>query len=368
MSDNFYSKDYGDYFRELERNNEIADQKTYTYSKNNNSTAASTKRRKTTPRIRIAPIAVFLALVLIIISLAVALDSCGNTAVKSSKDTGVNTAKKPAENPYKAAAITENTQVPGAEITSKYIIMVDTATNEAVVARDAYERCPPASTTKIMTVLVAAENISDYTEKFTMTREITDKAYLAEATAAGFLVGEDITMTDLLYGTILPSGADAALGLAHKIAGSEEAFVELMNKKVKQLGLKDTNFTNVTGLYNKNHYSTVSDMAVILKAAMDNDVCRQVLMAHPYTTAKNEYHPDGITLQSTLFSSMYGTEPETATILGGKTGFVNQSGFCIASFGTANDTKNEYICVTFGAASKKPSVSDQIKLYAQYAK
>lgn len=367
MSENLYSKDYGEYFRELERKNEAADQinKTNQYN-SKNSTAA--KKGKTTKK-PVVFIAVFLVLVLIIVMISFALKGNNTAAAKDSQDNYTQTTIPQAQkNPYKVAAITKNTQDASADITSKHIIMIDVETNEAIIARSHNERTSPASTTKIMTVLVAAENITDYTETFTMTREITDKAYLAEATAAGFSVGEQVTMTDLLYGTILPSGADAALGIAHKISGSEEAFVKLMNKKVKELGLKDTHFTNVTGLYDKNHYSTVADMAVILKAAMDNDVCRQVLMAHPYTTAKNSYHPEGINLQSTLFSSMYGTEPKTATIIGGKTGYVNQSGFCIASFGFANDTKKEYICVTFGAASKWPSVNDQINLYATYAK
>ena len=139
-------------------------------------------------------------------------------------------------------------------------------------------------------------------------------------------------------------------------------------QKVKDLGLKNTNFTNVTGLYDKEHYSTVSDMAVILKAAMDNEICRQVLMAHPYTTAKNSYHPEGITLQSTLFSSMYGTEPQTATILGGKTGFVNQSGYCIASFGKNNSNGNEYVIVSLCNSSRWPAFHGQIDLYKEYAK
>ncbi|MBE6727611.1 MAG: D-alanyl-D-alanine carboxypeptidase [Ruminococcaceae bacterium] len=368
MSENFYNKDYGDYFRELERKNETAEQinkPKETYPPKERSSAV---KRQAVSRKMLAFTAVFIALIITVISVALVLDGANDPAVEDTKNNPANTTTPVIKNPYTPAKITAATKDPGEAIGSKHIIMVDLKTNNAILARSHNERTSPASTTKIMTVLVAAENITDYTETFTMTREITDKAYLAEATAAGFSVGEQVTMTDLLYGTILPSGADAALGLAYKIAGSEETFVKLMNKKVKDLGLKNTNFTNVTGLYDKNHYSTVSDMAVILKAAMNNEICRQVLMAHPYTTAKNNYHPEGITLQSTLFSSMYGTEPQTATIIGGKTGFVNQSGFCIASFGFANDSKNEYICVTFGAASKWPSVNDQINLYSTYAK
>ncbi len=368
MPDNFYSKDYGEYFRELERKTEINPKAAENTPKN---TVPSPPKKSSLnigkKRILMLTSAI-LALIILIISISVGVSSCtkGNADKKEATAGTIFSPSEPTN--YKTAKITKNTVNPPAEIGSKHIVMIDLATNEAIAARDPDARTSPASTTKIMTILVAAEQITDYTETFEFTLAITDEVYLAEATAAGFKKGERVTMTDLLYGTILPSGADAALGLAHKISGSEAEFVKLMNEKVEELGLKNTHFTNATGLYGKEHYSTALDMAVILRAAMDNEICRQVLMTHPYTTAKTPEHPNGIELQSTLFSSMYGTEPQTATIIGGKTGYVNQSGFCIASFGYANESKKEYICVTFDATSKHPSVNDQIKMYANYAK
>ena len=153
----------------------------------------------------------------------------------------------------------------------------------------------------------------------------------------------------------------------NNIAGSEEEFVKLMNKKADELGLKDTHFTNSSGLYDKDHYTTAEDMAVIIRAAMKNPLCREVLSTYQYTTAKTPQHPDGIELTSTLFSYMYGTEPEGADILGGKTGFVNESGYCIATFGKS-DNGTEYVCVTLKGVSLWPTVYDQIDLYSRYAK
>lgn len=367
MSEDFYSKDYGEYFRALESRTERQDNQTKAPAQERRGTPARTSRPKRL-RVVLGGIAV-----IAVIAIAVAALVGGRDAPAS--DTGAvpdtpvtNSASAPKKKLFAPAEITAGTASPDESIVSRHVLVVDLETNRAVAARAADERTSPASTTKIMTVLVAAEQITDYSDTFTMTLEITDRMYLAEATAAGFSNGERITMTDLLYGTILPSGGDAALGLAYKLAGSEEAFAELMNQKAAELGLKNTHFTNVTGLYDPDHYTTAADLAVILRAAMENPVCRQVLVTHPYTTAKTPQHPDGILLESTLFNSMYGTEPGSATIDGGKTGYVNESGFCIASFGHANESGKEYLCVTLGATGKWPSVNDQIKLYAQYAK
>lgn len=245
-------------------------------------------------------------------------------------------------------------------------IIVNLSTHKVTAARNAEERLYPASTTKIMTLLVAQENIKSYDDTFTMTTDIKDPLYVAEATVAGFLSGEVIKMTDLLYGTILPSGADAAVGLAIKISGSEAQFVELMNKKVKELGLKNTHFTNVTGLFDKNHYTTAYDMAIILEAAIRDPLCRKILSTYQYKSNPTNKHPDGLPMSATLFNYMYGTEPETATIVGGKTGFVNESGFCIASFGKNNTTENEYIVVTLKNSSRWPAIHGQIDLYKQF--
>lgn len=247
-------------------------------------------------------------------------------------------------------------------------IIVNLDTHSVVASREAHTRLYPASTTKILTLLTAAENISDYEETFTMTRSITDPLYVAEATVAGFSDGEKVKMIDLLYGTILPSGADAAMGLAVKLTGSEEGLVKLMNEKIKALGLKDTHFTNVTGLYDENHYTTAYDMAVILEAALKNPICKKVLSTYQYTTAATEQHPDGILLSATLFNYMYGTEPQTATIEGGKTGFVNESGYCIASYGSNNETGTKYIVVTLKNSARWPAFYGQIDLYKQFAK
>lgn len=247
-------------------------------------------------------------------------------------------------------------------------IIVNLKNNEIILSKNAHSKAYPASTTKIMTLLVACENMSSLDDTFTMSLSITDPLFTMEASVVGFLNQETITVEDMLYGTILPSGADAAVGLAIKIAGSEENFVKLMNQKVKELGLTNTHFANVSGLHSEENYSSAYDMAVILAAAIKNPICKKILSTYQYTTSKTQQHPDGILISSTLFENMYGTEPETATILGGKTGFVSESGYCVASFGKANKTGNEYIVVTLNNSGKWPAFYGQIDLYKNFAK
>jgi len=200
-----------------------------------------------------------------------------------------------------------------------------------------------------------------------MSYRITDPLYQQEATVAGFLSGETVNMNDLLYGTILPSGADAAIALAETVAGSEEEFAKLMNKKCKELGLKNTNFVNCTGLYDKNHYTTAFDMSVIMKAVLKNAICKEIISTYRYTTSVTPQHPEGILLENTIFKYMYGTEPEGAQIIGGKTGYTGESGYCICSFGKS-DNGTEYICVNLKGQTRWPAVYDQINLYTKFAK
>ena len=287
-----------------------------------------------------------------------------NKNVTSSKATEKIQETKPLQISYSE---TDKTAKIPKKIQAEYAIVINKKDNTIVASKNPHKRTYPASTTKIMTLLVAVENIKDMQDTFTMTYEITDPLYIAQASVAGFKNNEKVTMTDLLYGTILPSGADAAQGLAISVAGSEEDFVKLMNEKVKELGLKNTHFTNPTGLHNKNNYSTVYDMAVILDAALQNETCKKILSTYLYTTEKTKQNPEGIPLSSTLFNYIYGTEPETATILGGKTGYLTESGYCIASYGQANDTKNQYIAVTFDSPGKWPAFYSQIDLYKLYA-
>ncbi|MCD8376573.1 MAG: serine hydrolase, partial [Oscillospiraceae bacterium] len=180
-------------------------------------------------------------------------------------------------------------------VDSAYVCLFDMSTGEVLAQRDAQERMYPASMTKILTLLVAVENLTDFDATFTMTQEIGDYCYQNDCSTVGYHVGEVIPVEELLYGCILCSGADACMALAELSAGSQEAFVELMNEKLEQLGLSETtHFTNCIGLYDDEHYSTAQDIGLLMRAVLENETCRQVLTTRIYTTPPNEFNPEGL--------------------------------------------------------------------------
>lgn len=253
------------------------------------------------------------------------------------------------------------------QVISSHAILVNAKTDTVVAAKGAGERISPASMTKVLTTLVAAENITEQQldEVFVMTKEITDYAYVNDCSAVGFLDGEKVKVRDLFYGTTMASGGDAAVGLAVYVAGSQENFMEMMNRKLEQLGLSEsTHFTNCVGLYDENHYSTVYDMSVIMRAAMENELCREFLSAKKYTTAPTSEHPEGIEI-SNWFLRRIEDKDCGGEVLCAKTGYVLQSKNCAVSYGTFKDGV-PYICVTAGSTSNWRCIYDHVEIYNRY--
>ena len=256
---------------------------------------------------------------------------------------------------------TDNTKYITSEFNCEHAMLVDTQTHEILVSKGGNETIYPASMTKVMTLLVAVEHIDNLDDKFLMTDDIINTLVEQQASRAGFVGGEYVTMRDLLYGLILPSGADAAVAIADYVAGSEEEFAKLMNEKAKELGLKNTHFVNTSGLHDENHYTTLSDISVILETAIKNNLCREILSTYQYRTEKTPQNPDGILLTSTMFSRMYGDEVEGVTIEGGKTGFTDQAGQCLASF--ARKDGKEYIAVLSKGVGTYSTIYDTFDIY-----
>jgi len=252
-------------------------------------------------------------------------------------------------------------------VISSHAILVDESTDTIVASKGAKDRINPASMTKVLTLLVAAEHVTEeqLDDTFTMTIDITDYSYVNDCSNVGFLVDEKVPVRDLFYGTILPSGGDAAVGLATYVAGSHEAFVELMNKKLEELGLSDTaHFTNCVGLYDENHYCSLYDMAIIMKAAMENEFCREVLSTKCYTTTPTAEHPEGIIL-SNWFLRRIEDKDTDGEVIGAKTGFVAQSGSCAVSY-QMSENGTPYICATAGSTSSWRCIYDHVEIYTNY--
>ncbi|OWR32830.1 D-alanyl-D-alanine carboxypeptidase [Saccharibacillus sp. O23] len=225
----------------------------------------------------------------------------------------------------------------------------------------------PASMTKIMTALVAIENLPDLQAKTTLPASIFPDLKRQGASMAGFKAGEKVKAIDLLHGSLLPSGAEASIGLAYAVSGSEKAFAKKMNEKAKQLGMKHTNFVNSTGLPNANHYTTVKDMSILMTAALKNPTFRKIATTHKYSTWATNLHPKGITFRSTLSETAPTLQFKGGRILGGKTGYTQAAGLCLASIAVKNG--KEYLLVSAGAAGNprtKPNhIRDALNVYGK---
>lgn len=225
----------------------------------------------------------------------------------------------------------------------------------------------PASLTKMMTAIVAIEKTEDMTATITLSENMFTPLYQNHASVAGFSPKEEVRKDDLLYGMLLPSGAECCLAFATEIAGNEENFVKLMNEKAQEIGMKNTHFTNTIGLQDSNHYSTVQDMGILLTYALKNETFRQIFTTESYTTHSTAIHPKGVELHSTMFIYLDGRNLSNGKIIGGKTGYTTEAGQCLASLATING--KEYILVTAGAARDKQTtplqVEDALTVYSQ---
>ena len=253
---------------------------------------------------------------------------------------------------------------------SRHALLMDARTGQVLARKRSGEEAAPASLTKMMTVLLATEALPDLDTPVTLPEDIFPALYKADASMAGFQPGETVTVRDLLYGAMLPSGAECCEALARQVSGSEEAFVALMNRKAGELGMKHTHFANCTGLTSPEHYSSAADMAKLLQAALHNATFRTIFTAEHYTTTATAQHPEGVSLTSTLLGKLDGTElPEGAQIEGGKTGYTAAAGLCLASLATVNG--KEYILVTLAApgdhGTEQYNIRDAVQVYQKLA-
>lgn len=247
-------------------------------------------------------------------------------------------------------------------INSPYAVLMQVRGGRVIGEINGEQQMYPASMTKIMTTIVAIENLKDLDQEITLTNEMFEGLYEQDATQAGFQPGETVRAIDLLYGVMLPSGAECCIALADTISGSEADFVTLMNEKAAKLGMSGTNFCDTTGLHDANHYSTAKDIAVLLKYALRNDTFREIIESPYHSTPATNIHPDGITFYSTMFKNLSDTVVTDGQIMGGKTGYTGEAGHCLASFAEIDGT--EYILVTGGASGTGiPHINDALTVY-----
>jgi len=269
--------------------------------------------------------------------------------------------------PTDAVAMPNFAEILDSELYSKHALLVRREDKLIVCKKDPDKKAYPASLTKMMTAIVVIENAEDLEAEATLSTKMFDYIYKENAATAGFKPKEKVKVIDLLYGILLPSGADAAIGAAEYIAGSEEKFAVLMNKKAKEIGMENTHFVNCTGLHDDNHYSTARDMAKLLEYALGNETFREIFTSKKhYTSATNL--SSGITLRSTTFSSLSASGEKCEAILGGKTGFTLEGFQCLATL--AEIDGEEYILVTLGAGEGKRDkyyhILDAVYVYNEF--
>lgn len=223
---------------------------------------------------------------------------------------------------------------------SKYYGVYDLTDDKMLFSLNSDVKTEVASLTKIMTVLVAIENISDLDDTVTITNSILNTVSW-DASVAGLEVGDVVTYRDLLYATMLPSGADAANALAISIAGSIDGYVELMNAKAESLNLDDTHYENVTGLDENNHYSSVNDVIKLLKYSLNNNTFREIYTTKSYTLT------NGLKVSASINFYNKVMDLDTSLILGSKTGFTDDAGYCISIYFKSDD--HDLVAVTLNA-------------------
>lgn len=236
-------------------------------------------------------------------------------------------------------------------VNSHAVYMKNLDSGSVLFEKNAQERIWPASLTKIMTCIVALEEVGDIDKETTsLNADIQTYLYNLGGVSLGDIrMGETFTIHQLLYAMMLQSANEAAMMIADYVGkGDSSVFMDMMNQKAKEIGAKNTNFTNSTGLHDENNYSTAYDLALITEYAMENPIFEELVTTTAYKCPPTEKHPDGVTWTSINYMHLVGSEYYYEGIKGVKTGSLPDSdvgGGGIRNFISAC-TRNGYTYLT----------------------
>jgi D-alanyl-D-alanine carboxypeptidase (penicillin-binding protein 5/6) len=244
------------------------------------------------------------------------------------------------------------------DITAKNVILYNLNDNDILYEKESNEKVEIASLTKIMTTIVAIENIDNLEEEVNITNDVFEG--INDYAQAGLKVGDKVTYLDLLYGVMLPSGADCVNAIILNVADSPNNYIKLMNDKAKELKLTNTKFDNAIGMDSDNNYSTAKDLAILLKYALKNETFKTI-----YTTKKYTINSNNLILKSTLVTYSKGGL-DIDNIKGAKSGFTDEAGVCLASIATIDDVN--YLLVVLGsdATNHANAIKDSLAIYNYY--
>lgn len=257
-----------------------------------------------------------------------------------------------------AAALTEPTIQAGAAI------LADPESGFVLYEQNADDKAYPASTTKIMTALLVLENVDDLDAVVEVTEEDFNGVE-ADSSKAGFVVGEQVPVIDLLYGLMLPSGNEAANTLARYVAGSVDEFVTMMNERAEELGCTGTHFANPNGLHDDNHYTTARDLYTIACQAMQDETFQDIVSTAQKTLSETNMTAErgkALKIYTTNMLIFSRNQPEYYAFANGiKTGHTSQAGYCLVA--SAEKGGGQLISVVLGC--DKPEGATQPLTFSQ---
>lgn len=260
---------------------------------------------------------------------------------------------------------------------NKNTVLYNLNDNKIIYEENGDDKVAIASLTKIMTTLIAIENIKNIDEEVTITNEAFKNT--TGYTKAGFKVGDKVTYKDLLYGIMLPSGADAVNATIINVTNDKSKYVDLMNNKAKELNLNNTHFDNAVGMDTEDengnivkdfssykdsgNYSTANDMATLLKYALENQTFKEIFEAREYIVPSTK-----LKLNSTLKTYSKNTDLNIENIKGAKSGFTDGAGYCLASTAEINDVNYLLIVLGSNTTYKSNAIKDTVTIYDYYSK
>ena len=232
-----------------------------------------------------------------------------------------------------------------------------------------HDKIYPASTTKILTALVALEN-ANLSDTVTVSKNACSTSFAWDEQTCGIIEGDTLTLEDLLYGLLLYSGNDTAVAIAEHVGGSIDSFAEMMNDKARELMATNSHFTNPSGLYDEDHYTTAYDLYLIFNECIKHEEFIEIISAKSYSAQINRSGSEKITLkwEPTNYYALGTAEcPENVTIIGGKTGTLKAAGNCLILL-AKDKSDNPYISIVMGADSKDYLYQDMTSLLAEIPK
>ena len=245
------------------------------------------------------------------------------------------------------------------KIDANAAIMVEVNTGKVIYEMDKEEQNFPASVTKILTAIVTIENC-----KLDDVAVATEKALSNIPSAyvtAPLFTGEEMRVEDLLYALMLKSANDAAYVLAEHVGGSNEGFSDMMNKKAKEIGCKNTHFVNPNGIHNEEHFTTAYDMYLISKYAMENETFRKIVSTNEYTLpVTNKYKQEDRIMKNTNYFLNPNSKFYNEYVNGIKTGTTNQAGNCLVT--DCSKDGLDIITVVLGAKTSDSKFTETEKL------